>query len=775
MKRIILPLVCLTVFSASAYDLHTKALTPITEQAKPAGAAMAFVKAGKCDFSINYDTKHAECRKAAKLLEDVFAAALPEKPVYCGKYSITLKPSTDPLEQKLSVATTSEGIVLGGNVWYAALDFCERFLGCRWYFPGDCGTIIPALKDLVIKPVAYEDEPYFRGYRGDRFYPYTSVENASRRDHWKPYTGDIDPKKVSAYLDYWRTGGRGVGAGGHSPRPECIAKSHPDKLETIFYKSPYGKFYYNPGGHVGNAFNVLDFGFADLLIEDWKAYYASKGKDDRGGFGGALKPDSCSFGVCDTYIPISDVITHPLVKKLDLVKESDLKRDVDAGMCNIYARFYQYLGNRLKKEMPDKQLFLLIYYNSKNASLDPRWKLPDNIEVNVCDGRLPGKTRNAAAMEKTKTLFREWYEALGNRPAMKAWLYAARFNRFGRAVMPEFIGDVPKILGKYLNRDGAVFYDYDGGQDLWHYFYSAYCGVRAQWNPELDCDAAVDEMMELLCGAEAGAYLKKFHRDLKNAYIEYCAKVESSEGGQIPRSVVETFQADLAAAKKCLKEGTIEMRRYNLIADYWPTAFETQLALADYEPPVYEVKRYSKDLDWSKLTPMPLVEFKSGAAPKIPAYFRLAWDEEGLHGRFEAPYAPRAEKAKDMWSNDSVELIFTPGLKKEVEYQLAYDCFDRQHVQKQRFLPIPQPPDASFSAPGFRHESKIGAAEWKSEFFIPWTLFEEGAPKVYDSWNANFVRTKFSEPFERTSSAFTLGNNHKREMFGILRFVGKGD
>lgn len=777
MKKLLMALTAAaTVFAAEAYDIHSKALTPITEKAKPAGEAVALVKDGKCDFAIVFDKADKNAAKAAKLLDDCFEKTTGAKPTG-GRYKIEIAQSADPKDQAVSVTTTADGVRLSGNAWFAALDFAERFLGIRWYFPGETGSIYPKTADLTIEPVAYDDYPWFEGVRGDWYYPITSVANEGRRAHWEPYCGKMTAAEINAFIDHWKLGGRGVGKGSHAPRPEAIAKAHPDKLKTIFYTSPYGKFWYNPGGHVGNYFNVLDLGLADILVEDWKAYYDSKGKDDRGGYKHSNDSKTCSFGCCDTLLPISEVQTHPLVRELDLVHDSDLARDPYAGMCNIYARFYQYLGNKLKETMPDKKLYLLIYYNSKYASLDPRFTLPDNVELNVCDGRLPGKTRNPKAMQKSLALFREWYEASGNRPVMKAWLYAARFDPFARAVMPEFVGDVPKVLGKYLSRKGGVFYDSDGGADMWHYFYSVYVCNRSQWNPDFDADAAVAQMMEDLYGKEAGAWMTKFHKGVKDAFVKYIAAQdgEAIMSAAMPRALIDGLENDLAEAKKLLKPGSVEMRRFNLIADFWPKAFETQRALADYEPPVYEVRRYAEDLDWSKVPDMPMVEFKTGLKQEQASSLKLAWDEKGLHGRFAAPYAPRANKAKDLWANDGLELLFTPGLGKEQVYQFSYDCLDRVFVMKQRLLPIPQAPDASYKGEGFVASSKIAEGGWTSEFLLPWSLFEEGAPKAYDQWNANCVRNKYEPPREVVSSAFTLGKHANTPMFGILRFLGKQD
>lgn len=778
MKRLILTLAGLAAaFAASAYDIHAKALTPIREKAKPAGKALELVKGGRCDFSLVYDKGDAKEARAARLLEECFEKATGTKPGAGGAYKIEIVQAADPLEQSLAVETTADGVRLSGNAWFAALDFAERFLGVRWYFPGETGTIHPKFADLTVEPVAYEDTPWFQGFRGSRYFPYTTVSSDELRRHWEPYCGKIDPQSVSRFIDRWRMDGRGLeNAGCHSPRPEIIAKAHPDQLKTIFYTSPSGKFWYNPNGHVGNYYNVLDLKFADMLVADWKAFYDSKGKDDRGGYRDSHGDAYCSFGVCDTYLPLTDVRNDPVVKELGLLRESDFSRGKEAPMCNVYARFFQYLGNRLKETMPGKKLCLLIYYNSLYASLDPRFRLPDNIELNVCDGRLPGRTRNPEAMKKTLRLFREWYEATGNRPILKAWLYAARFDMLSRAIRPEFVGDVPKVLGKYLSREGGLFYDYDGGHDIWHYFYSAYASCRSQWNPDFDVDAAVAEMMSDLCGKEAGAWLAKFHKAAKDAYVAYRVMAPSGAAAEpLPRSVVDELDRCLKEAKKCLKPGSVEMRRYSLIADFWPKMFDMERTLAAYEPPVYEVKRHEPGMDWSKVPDVPMVDFKTGARQQIASSLKLAWDEKGLHGRFAAPYAPQADRSKDLWANDGLELFFTPGLKKEVIYQFAYDCFDSFFARKQRLLPIPQPSDESYKGEAFTSSSKIAKDGWTSEFFIPWTLFDAGAPRAYDQWNANFVRNKLRSPAEVASSSFTLGNHSNTPMFGILRFLGKGD
>ncbi len=777
---------------SAAYDIHTKALTPITEKPAPAGAAMRFVEGGALRFAIVTDDAKRDA-KAVALLREVFektvgSAPLVLTPADAAKsgmpFRLVLAADPSLPAEGFSIKTSPDALTISGHAYFGALDFAERFLGVRWYFPGENGSIYPKCLDLAIAPVWYEDAPYFQSRGG--YYIAQSMWDDVQVKRWTPYMGNVRAKDVSI-ANRWREGGTLPSGGAHNPRPERIAASHPDKLETIFYTSPQGKFWYNPKAHIGNVYNVLDLGFADLLVDDWKFYLDSGRKPvaDRGGFGGQVNDTFVSFGVCDTYLPVSEVMANPVVKELNLITEKDLARDKDAAMANVYARFYQYLGRKVEKELPGKRLFLLIYYNSKCASLDPRWKLPDNVEVNVCDSRLPLRTRSPKHMEGSRQLFREWYEALGGRPALKAWLYSGK-TPFGRALGPEFIGEVPKVLGKYMGR-GGLFYDYTGGRDLWHYFYAAYVGWRSQWNPDLDVDAAIDEMWDLCLGVKAGAKMKEFHRELKDAFIKYqaCDDVGWS-APSYPVAVIDRLEKLLKEAETLLEPESVEMKRFKLVADFWPEAFKQQRAKASYEPPVYDVHRLLPDESpivdgapsekfWAALPGVPLMDRLSGKPISEAGTLKLAWDEKGLYAFFESTTgAPKT--GGNLWANDTLEFFISQGLGKEMFHQLAFDADGTEYTGRQRLLPIPQPFDVQWNAPGHIYRAKTTESGWTAELFVPFSAFEDGAPKAYDSWNFNFVHTARSRTPEVTASSSLTGLAHRNlQMYGILRFAGKGD
>ena len=825
---------------AFAYDIHTRALTPVKEGARPAGGAMPFVSGGRLDFAIVADlaaearamksnSTQASVAPAVEVLVEAFRRTTGRAPAVVqdgetpaavgARFALVVGDCATARaagfnraavpDQGFEVFTFPGGIVVAGcdsslvegynmgvlerrgssrGTFYGALDFAERFLGVRWYFPGEFGTHWPHVEDLVVEPVRYADEPYFNT-RGGPYNFVMSFSTKALRDKWSKYMGPVSQQDAQ-FVRYWRDGGTLPSSGGHSPRPERMAKAHPDKLKTIFYTSPQGKFWYNEKGHVGNYYNVPDLGFADLLFDDWKAFYASGGKDDAGGFRESFSDAWASFGVCDTYMSFPEMAGNPTVRSLKLMTDVDIARGGDEAFANVYARFYQHLARRMEREMPGRRLMLLIYYNSKYASLDPRWRLPSNVDVYICDGNLPTRLGNKAAMEKSKRLFREWYEALGGRPALKVWTYASRFNPFVRAIAPEFIGEIPKTLGRYMGR-GSVYYGHDGAGDLWHYFYANYAGYKSQWNPDFDVDAAMDELFNVFFGP-AGPHMKRFHFVLKKAYKDHFTPSED-HSPVYPPAVIDELEACLARARAAVREGSPERRRCDLIADYWPPAFAQQRARASYEPPVYDVRRLMPDelpaVDgspdepfWGGVPAVPLMDVKTGAAPVHPAYVRLAWNEKGIFVAFSAPESPVAEPSKGLWFNDNYELFFSPGLGKQVKYHLGFDALGRFHAGKQRLLPISQPPDLSWKADGRMLAVKRSAHAWTAELFVPFSVFEGGAPKAYDSWNFNLVRNfkgrgqpVDSRPAESSGNSLTLGDNHAISSFGILRFTGRGD
>lgn len=821
-------------FSMEAYDVQNRALTPVEFGKAPEHAPVPLVKDGKPDFVIVTD-KEAENRMRGKnkteksiapaigILQEAFEKCTGVKPevvdvkdaakyprmIVAGDCSIARENGVDVSKlppQGLAVKTFPKGIILAGNdssltdgynskplegrgsstgTKYAAYDFAERFLGVRYFFPGEYGTLWPKINDLTLTPVSYTDAPYFDTRGGQWYLGSQTTGTPDGKKFWEPYLGKLTVEDDHFY-DRWRMGSTIPGGGSHCPRPERMAASYPDQLKTIFYTSPTGNFWYNPKAHIGNYYDVINLKFADLLFDSMKKYYDSNGKNDEGGFTG-MNRTYASFGMCDTLMPDTDVLNNPTVKQLGLMTPADIARGDNAGMSNIYARFHQYLAQRIQKELPGTKLYIMAYYNVQYAGSDPRWKLPPNTEVNLCLGALPNKTRNKEIMRDNVNIAREWYESLGNRPVQKLWLYQGT-NPFIVAVSGEFVGDIPRIFGKYLGHT-SLFFDHciNSPGNAWFHYPATYAAYRSMWNPKWDAEAGIDEHWEPFYGREAGNYLRQFHKLVKDCYLKYGVNAEKSQSLLYPMSDLTKMEELLDKAQKAVKPGTVEEKRMNLFCAPWPKAIQSMKNQISYERPVYPVYQLLRNekvtLDgkadesfWNKARSMNLIDPKgSGEKPKYPASLKLAWDKNGIYGLFETTYGPVADKKKDLWANDNYEVILSPGMKREEEFQFVFDALGNQFLGTQRLLPIPQPFDSYWKAPGFRHVSTFDGKKWTAEFFIPFSVFKDvKVPAPYETWFCNVVRNK-ADPREYSGTSMTLGNNHNLNMFGILKFAGKGE
>ena len=129
-----------------------------------------------------------------------------------------------------------------------------------------------------------------------------------------------------------------------------------------------------------------------------------------------------------------------------------------------------------------------------------------------------------------------------------------------------------------------------------------------------------------------------------------------------------------------------------------------------------------------------------------------------------------------LFENDTIELLFSQGLGKEVLYQLAFDAEGTTYTGRQRLLPIPQPKDVQWKAQGHVFRAKTSATGWTAELFVPFSVFEDGAPKAYDNWNFNCAVThRACSPDVSASTSLTGPAHANLDMFGIIRFDGKGD
>ncbi|MBO4344427.1 MAG: DUF4838 domain-containing protein [Victivallales bacterium] len=820
MKKLALLAVFACMLNVFAYNLDNKALTPIKHAKAEKHKALELVKDGKLQFAIVADVAQENNVKdkskksitmAVKVVSDAFEKCVGEKPellssndndilekhkylIVLGDCGIAKDHGVDFRKlppQGFVVRTFDKGVLIVGNdttiteeasgrgrgTLYGALDFTERFLGVRYFFPGEVGTYWPAIRDFTVKPEHYSDAPYFLSRCGT-YHLWTGVQKDGI-DKFGELAGGVRQSDVS-FGDYYRFA-YWEDMPSHSPTPEALAKAYPDKFSTIFFTNYAGKMYYNPKAHIGNLFDFTNLEFADLLVESWKKYLAGDemiGACPRKEFGRSLicNEKVVGFGNCDTYLSNPEIFGNKFIKELNLVTDADKARPRNALMANVYGRFVKYLAERVEKEFPGKKLLFLAYYNSEYAPTDPRYnRWPSNVEIILCNAeaaprRIMDKKVRAAFLKQTK----EWTEVLGH-PVNDLWLYDEYTNPYCRAVMGEFVGELPKALGKYLG-NGNLFFD-SGFQ--FPYYTSFYSAFRCMWNPDWNADAAIEEHFPLFYGEEAGRHLIRFHRLLKrDCYKEYLKQGTSVPS--YPPKVIAEMESLLKQAEAAIPADSAEMRRFKIFSMPWAANFDSQHVIHAYRKPLFKAGRLASgaaiEIDgkgdeaaWKDAAPLVFINPKgSYDTPKFAPDVRLLWDDKGLYMLFRASAKPVVEKA--FWDNCGYELFLMPK-PHEQKYQLAFDANGKTYFGVQRVLPLPGPTDANGKIDGLRIKAEIHDDGWDCELFLPFTAFEEGAPKPNDVWRFNLVRNKLTEPREVIATSLTLGNHHNYNMFGNLQFA----
>ena len=821
MKKLLLLSMLLCACTLPGYDVKNPALNKVKFLTTPKQKPVTLVKDGKLQFAIVVDTS-SERKKlhkyfwiipnAAKTLADNLekcfgvrpeileysnTAALQKYPcrIYVGQSPVTVKYGIKPEtagREGFIVTTVPDGVAIVGNdssldpefrknprrvrkaTLWGVYDFLERFCGCRFYFPGEMGSLHPKIANLKISPVAYTDKPYFMNRTEEHVI--WSLWGKGRAQ-WEKMLGPINEVR---FFESWRLARTSEFWAGHNPRPERILKAYPDKKEMIFYRAPNGNQYYNPTQHIGNYFDFTNLDLADLFVESLKKYYNSNGKINEGWV--CLSPEFVPVGQCDSEVPLPDMINNPTVVKERLIPKALLERG-KSYYSDIYARFYGHIAKRLKKELPGKKLVILPYSLYTQPPVDPRWTFPDNVEVRLCSGALPAYTRNKKKMDALKKSMNGWYKALGNRPVISLWLYNVPKNPFARAVVPQYICDIPKIFGKTLGNT-ELFFDQYGGLEYF-YYYANYAGFRGMWNPDFDYKAAIEEHWIPFYGKEAGPELRAFHKLLNECYEKFHLPQDDRQP-LYPIAYLNKMEAHLKKAQQVVKPGSIEAKRVAFFLTPWKDAIASQRNRQSYNRPIYGVHQLLSSekvtidgkMDepfWKKVKVIPMIDpAGSGNPRKNPPEIRLAWDKTGIYGILRGNWKPKCDDPS-IWKNCNVEFFFSPGVKREQYFQYVIDARGVTWKAQKEELPVGKPRNDKWPFPNFKHKVIRTDKDWTLEFYISFADMKVKPPKAYQSWIMNLISNKVAETPEYSATALTMNNNHDLDLHGFIKFLGKGE
>ncbi|MBE6373119.1 MAG: DUF4838 domain-containing protein [Lentisphaerae bacterium] len=827
-KHVLIPaaLTGLTLLAAEN-PYANPALNPVTFEKPVSRNRIELVKDGELQFAIVCDLA-AEAGKAAKEkfivkvrksatlaaegIQHAFASATGKKPVILkpdspkleqyhywivlGDNPITRKHGLDPSKlepEEFKVFTFDRGIIIAGHdgsrtdyynaldvprirvngTAHGAFDFCERFVGMRYYYP-KIGIYAPKVKNLTVDPVCYRDKPFLKYHNSYALGP-------------KNIPGK---QQLSEFGAAWRNGASTRVFIAHTPQARPLAAAYPDKKDLLFFRSKSGNLYYNPQAHMGNYFDVTNPAFIDFFVDELVAkFYAGDPKVKAAW--GRFVPNSeyVGFGQCDTFL--ADLENE---RSKPYIVES--RKNLRTGcLSDVYAHFNIELAKKLKQRFPDKKLVTSAY---STRTLPPvrKYDWPDNLRMLICMG-CPVMTPSPAYRKAWKNVFSEWRRITG-RPVGN-YCYGVGLYAITAGIQGRYMGEFIKLLGDDLWKEFIFF---DAGHDN-HFYYSYYPAYRAMWNPGFNAQAALDEHWPLLYGPEAGKHLKEFYDLLVTTWekkavpqIKTVTEAAAMRGNITPRQLYTAFDLKtidkldslLKKAKKAVKPGSIEAQRLNYFLEPWKKQLVTARAYHQIQTPVYKVARLNpqekiqidgsgNDPAWQRAELCELREcqgneYKFQEKPAV----RMMWNDQGIYLLFTALKKPLVNPGKIFRVSDSWEFMVSPGLKKQYHYQFAFNPVgDLYQAQRDAVDGV----GGQLNCPGLVVKSKYDDNGWTAEMFVPFSGLRQKQPAPYSVWFGNVVygqhRTSFGYQDMFASFALTMRNNQNMDQWGQFKFMGYGD
>ncbi|MBO4513321.1 MAG: DUF4838 domain-containing protein [Victivallales bacterium] len=819
-------LLCLIAFSTEN-KYFNPVLNPVTFEQPGNNNELELVKDGKLNFAIVCDlsaetgqtakARHVySVRKSVSLalegLQHAFFSTTGQKAtvltpnakelenfkywIVLGDNPLTRKYGVEPDKMALDefkVLTFDRGVIIAGKdgsampsfynsmdisrirvngTAYGAFDFCERFLGMRYYYP-NIGIYAPKFSELTISPVAYHDKPVIQYH-----YSYSLSD--------KKVPGK---KQLSDFSPAWRNGVNTRYYSSHTPEPRALAKAYPDKINMFFFRNRAGHLYYNSKAHMGNYFDVTNPEFINFYVDELVTKYYAGDSEVRKAWG-QHQPNSeyVPFGQADTYV--ADMLNER--SKPFLLDETKHLRT--GCLSDVYANFYIQLAKKLKEKFPDKKLAVSAY-SSRTLPPVRKYEWPDNLRMKICMG-CPVMTPSKPYRDAWKSVYDRWYKTTG-RPAAN-YCYGVGTYAITKAIQGRYMGDFIKLLGDALWKEYIFF---DAGHDN-HFYYSYYPAYRAMWNPDFNAKAAIDEHWTLMYGPEAGKYLKEFY-DLMVAtwegkvipQITTVSEDVSIRGNIKPRHLYSGFDLKtidkmddlLKKAKKAVKPNTIEAQRLDYFLEPWAKQITSARAYHNTQIPVYKVARLNdneqiiidanpNDEAWKRAVVCKLRE-SQGYEYQFPEQpeARMIWSDKGIYLLLTAQKKP-VDNPGEIWKqSDCWEFLFSPGMKKDYYYQFAFNPNGNLYQAERD---VTEGVGGVFQCKGLQLKSSFDDKGWVAEMFVPFDGLKHKGPAVYSTWFGNVIYSQRRTVTANNISAsfsFTMKDNRNMDLWGQFKFMGFDD
>ena len=550
---------------------------------------------------------------------------------------------------------------------FGVYEFLERYVGCRFYFPGELGEIVPRTSSVSVPELDEVCAP-----------AWTERSISDNHGSW------FDPEKDVA-VEYLKERYR---LRMETRQLPCCHGQYKSKIPQRFGKTHPEYFYMNPKGerviedteekpYSATAHLCYTSDVWEEIYKDMRSYFLGEKPEVRGMLVGKAPNYKIAWGKqasCGLYY---DVMPHDGMRKCCCphCKEVFAKSKDQVNYANETVwNWTATMAQRLKDEGIKGFVSQMAYYPYKNV---PDFKLPDNVIVTVCNN---GGWVRGGRGEADIALVKAWCDKVGK---VKLYNNTGKF-RSGNTNIPNVPSTTPFATAEFYNRispyvRGAYF---SGPAD--RFIYAAmnyYCFSRIAWYGQADIPAIMDEHYRLMYGAAAEP-MKEFFAIVERKWMkEVIGNVVETDVGTVhmtpslfriwtelyTEKTIAPMTALLDKAVAAVAADSLEARRIAMIRREYEEAMlsSTRTYNASLSVAVEKARRAANPkeslvVDFKPTTitvgkgetskPFKAVKFAAKLTPG--KWYRISYF---VKGEGIAPYAKRGGANAVVWKNEAMD------------------------------------------------------------------------------------------------------------------------
>lgn len=635
--------------------------------------------------------------------------------------AIIIGPSQKELPPEgFTIESTNDTIYILGNgrgTEWGCYEFCERFVGVRWYWPTDLGRSVPKTDRLVVPEVSIQDAPVFR-----------------KREIWPPCS------------DTWKGGGTPL-----APLQTFLRSGNSWPVNVRVHQPDWSKRkdlspeVYQLRSDGTRDFTMLCYGNPKTL-----ATY--------------LEHPPISGNAITVSPADADIACYC----------TDCRKlwDANAGQYGSASKIVATFVAKLARAVPDKTIIFLPYLNYSAAP--DGIEFPVNVEVQLCG--MPG-----LAMYKEPAIFaaaqanaEKWQKLTGRK--IQTWDYDCWPENRTSAVF-----QYPHVVQQYYrqNRDRIVGTFINGEGDHWpRQNITLYCWLKLLWNPDFDVDAAQDEFCQRMFGAAVKTMRELLRLQVdgweKSRWPGGRLTAKAIREISYPPATVQRMQELIAKARDEVKGDELATKRVEYyVAPF--AAFFAELKQPDLQPLLSKKVGENPQLDNPVWRDVPEFSFvraydRENKKPQFPTTVKCAWTFDGVTFLFHMT-EPTPEllamkrKGRDdsnLWWDDNIELLLDVTGKNDGEY---YHFI----ITAAGTIADAKNGDFSWNTDQVKVTTRVGKDSWSALVFVPFAAFPEAVKPLPGSvsdlrWTGNFTRHRIGDrkqqEYSRLNTTFTIPSNN---------------